>query len=62
MCRPNGSTLFRNAVLEEQGWHVVTVPWFEWEKLRTKADKVAYLETKIREAVSQHAVDARLQN
>ena len=62
ICRPDGSTLFRNAALEEQGWHVVTVPWFEWEYQRTKTDKVAYLETKIREAVSQHALNDRLQH
>ncbi|KAL0050383.1 hypothetical protein WJX82_010131 [Trebouxia sp. C0006] len=54
--RPNGSTLFRNAVLEKQGWHVVSVPWFDWDNLHTKADKVAYLETKIRQAVSQHSL------
>ena len=47
--------------MEEQGWRVVTVPWFDWENLRTKTDKVAYLETKISKAVSQHAVDAGLQ-
>lgn len=62
ICRPDGSTLFRNAALEEQGWRVVTVPWFEWEYQRTKTDKVAYLETKIREAVSQHALNDRLQH
>ena len=56
ICRPNGSTLFRNAVLEKQGWHVVSVPWFDWDNLRTKPDKVAYLETKIRQAVSQHSL------
>ncbi|KAL0050056.1 hypothetical protein WJX82_003636 [Trebouxia sp. C0006] len=60
--RPDGSILFRNAALEEQGWRVVTVPWFEWEYQRTKTDKVAYLETEIREAVSQHALNDRLQH
>lgn len=60
--RPNGSTLFRNAVLEDQGWHVVVVPWFEWKYLLSYTARVAYLENKIGHVVLQHALNARLQH
>ncbi len=61
-CRPDGKSLFRNAVLEKQGWHVVIVPWFEWKDLPSQTARLAYLEKKIGDAVLQHARDARLQH
>jgi len=33
-CRPNGPTLFRNAVLRKQGWAVLSVPWFEFSDVQ----------------------------
>lgn len=59
-CRPSGKSLFRNAVLEKQGWRVVIVPWFEWKDLLSYSARFAYLEKKIGHVVVQHARDARL--
>lgn len=61
-CRPDGKSLFRNAVLEKQGWRVVVVPWFEWKDLPSFTARLAYLEQKIGDIVLQHALDARLQH
>jgi len=61
-CRPNGKSLFRNAELEKQGWHVVIVPWFEWKHLLSYTARLAYLEKKIGDVVLRHALDARLQH
>ena len=53
-CRPDGRTLFRNAVLERQGWHVLTVPWFEWQQLVTKNMQFGYLRDKINRIADRH--------
>ncbi|DBA81044.1 TPA: hypothetical protein ACH3X2_007246 [Trebouxia sp. C0005] len=60
--KPDGKSLFRNAVLEKQGWRVVVVPWFEWKDLPSFTARLAYLEQKIGDIVLQHALDARLQH
>jgi hypothetical protein len=56
-CRTDGRTLFRNSVLERQGWRVIVVPWFEWHALFTKTAKVDYLKKKIKAVVSQYRHD-----
>ncbi len=56
-CRPDGRALFRNSVLERQGWYVIVVPWFEWHALLTKNAKVGYLKQKMKAVVSQYRHD-----
>jgi len=56
-CRPDGRALFRNSVLERQGWYVIVVPWFEWHALITKNAKVDYLKEKMKAVVSQYRHD-----
>ncbi|DBA88400.1 TPA: hypothetical protein ACH3X2_004893 [Trebouxia sp. C0005] len=55
--RPDGRALFRNSVLERQGWYVIVVPWFEWHALITKNAKVDYLKEKMKAVVSQYRHD-----
>lgn len=54
LCRPDGRTLFRNAVLRKQGWVVMTIPWFEWLKIEHPDQRFGYLEKKIRQAVKEY--------
>ena len=53
-CRPDGKTLFRNAVLRKQGWAVLAIPWFEWLELVSAGQKFGYLDNKIKRAVTEH--------
>ena len=53
-CRPDGATLFRNAVLRRQGWAVLIVPYFEWPMHAGQETKAEYLQQKIRQAVKEH--------
>ena len=41
--RPNGATTFKTRLLETLGWRVIRIPYFEWDELRTRNDKKAYL-------------------
>ena len=50
-CRPNGSTLFRNANLRKQGWAVLVIPWFEWHYCTAKSD---YLASKLLALLTPH--------
>ena len=45
--RPNGATTFKSRLLEMRGWRVVHIPYFEWDELRTRNDKKAYLRRKL---------------
>mmetsp|Transcript_25392 Transcript_25392/g.101195 ORF Transcript_25392/g.101195 Transcript_25392/m.101195 type:complete len:155 (+) Transcript_25392:260-724(+) len=39
----NGATRFKSRLLRRLGWDVVTVPFFEWDRLAGASDKDAYL-------------------
>ena len=43
----NGNSAFKQRLLEAQGIMVVRVPYFEWNKLRGKQQKMAYLHNKL---------------
>lgn len=45
--RPNGATTFKTRLLEVRGWRVIHIPYFEWDELRTRNDKKAYLRQKL---------------
>ena len=45
--RPNGATTFKTRLLEMRGWRVIHIPYFEWDELRTRNDKKAYLRQKL---------------
>lgn len=52
-CRPDGRTLFRNAVLRKQGWVVMAIPWFDWLELVGAEQRFNYLDKKIKQAVKE---------
>ena len=45
--RPNGATTFKTRLLEALGWRVIHIPYYEWDELRTRNDKKAYLRQKL---------------
>ena len=54
LCRQDGRTLFRNAVLRKQGWEVLTIPWYEWTGLVTQDEKAHYLEIKLKQTIKEY--------
>eukprot|EP01024_Parvocaulis_polyphysoides_P044711 TRINITY_DN41381_c0_g2_i1.p1 TRINITY_DN41381_c0_g2~~TRINITY_DN41381_c0_g2_i1.p1 ORF type:complete len:360 (+),score=33.75 TRINITY_DN41381_c0_g2_i1:35-1081(+) len=42
-----GSSLCRNQMLKNLGWHVVNIPYFEWENLTSQIQKFEYLKLKL---------------
>jgi hypothetical protein len=44
-----GSTLFRNRALSARGYTVVSVPYYEWDKLRSQQEKQQWLMAAIRQ-------------
>ncbi len=46
----NGMTAFRNKALTARGYTVVSIPWFEWQALHTHAQRLAYLDGKLKDA------------
>ena len=52
-CRPDGKRLYRNAVLRQQGWMVVAVPWYEWPQADYR-ERAKYLQKRIQEAVAEY--------
>jgi len=40
----NGATRFKSRLLRRLGWDVVHVPFFEWDRLETPAEKDADLQ------------------
>ena len=45
---PNSRTLLKRRQLQSLGWHLVSVPYFEWDPLRNDHEKHAYLRALIR--------------
>ena len=46
--RELGRTLGRNRLLAAAGWSVLSVPYFEWDRLKKKQAKVRYLVSRLR--------------
>eukprot|EP01023_Acetabularia_acetabulum_P030155 TRINITY_DN28389_c0_g1_i2.p1 TRINITY_DN28389_c0_g1~~TRINITY_DN28389_c0_g1_i2.p1 ORF type:complete len:683 (-),score=43.20 TRINITY_DN28389_c0_g1_i2:457-2436(-) len=42
-----GSSACRDQMLQKMGWHVLNIPYFEWENLTTQIQKFKYLKDKI---------------
>ena len=42
--KPNGPTLLKRRLLAAAGWRVISVPFFEWDGLRSASERQAYLE------------------
>ena len=42
--RLNGSGLMRTRLVEKLGWRYIGIPVFEWEKMRTKEQRLGYLD------------------
>jgi len=43
----NGATRLKTRLLEQFGWTVTRVPFFEWDHLQSEAEKRRYLEAKL---------------
>ncbi len=48
---PLGHTRLRDRLLSAMGWHVVSIPFFEWDKLHQTEQRDAYLERRVRRSV-----------
>ena len=46
---PNGSTLLKRRLLRMAGWHVVSVPFFEWDPLLNRQAQCQYLRSHLDE-------------
>lgn len=44
----NPSTQFNNYLLEKEEWKLVTIPYFEWDLLKTRSKKNAYIKKKLK--------------
>lgn len=47
--RPNGSTLLKQRHLEGLGYALVTIPYWEWDQIRGKEERVKYLARKLQQ-------------
>jgi hypothetical protein len=45
-----GPTQYRNRAIAQRGYKLITVPYFEWDKLKSAAQQQQYLARKIQEA------------
>jgi very-short-patch-repair endonuclease len=48
---PLGHTRLRDRLLSAMGWHVVSIPFFEWDRLRQKEQRDAYVERRVHQRV-----------
>ena len=49
----NGATQLKQWLLQKAGWHVLTVPYFEWQKFRDGTESRRYLEALLQSSYSQ---------
>jgi hypothetical protein len=47
--RPNGSTLLKQRHLEGLGYALVTIPYWEWDQIRGKEERLKYLARKLQQ-------------
>ncbi len=48
---PLGHTRLRDRLLSAMGWHVVSIPFFEWGRLHQTEQRDAYVERRVRRSV-----------
>jgi very-short-patch-repair endonuclease len=48
---PLGHTCLRDRLLSAMGWHVVSIPFFEWDRLHQTDQRDAYVERRVRRSV-----------
>ena len=48
----------RDELLRGRGWLVVTIPFYEWDKLGSLAARTAYLHAKLPSSLLQHDLPA----
>ena len=48
---PLGHTRLRNRLLSAMGWHVVSIPFFEWGRLHQTEQRDAYVERRVHRRV-----------
>ena len=48
---PLGHTRLRDRLLSAMGWHVVSIPFFEWDRLHQTEQRDAYLERRVHRSV-----------
>jgi hypothetical protein len=48
---PLGHTRLRDRLLSAMGWHVVSIPFFEWDLLHQTEQRDAYVECRVRRSV-----------
>jgi hypothetical protein len=46
---PRGHTRLRNRLLSAMGWHVVSIPFFEWDRLHQPEQMDAYVKHRLRQ-------------
>ncbi len=50
---PLGHTRLRNQLLSAMGWYVVSIPFFEWERLHRPEQMDAYVQQRLSQDVKQ---------
>ena len=50
---PLGHTRLRDRLLSAMGWHVVSIPFFDWDRLQRPEQMDAYVEQRLLEAPAQ---------
>ena len=48
---PLGRTRLRDRLLSAMGWHVVSIPFFEWDRLHQTEQRDAYVERRVHRGV-----------
>ena len=48
---PLGHTRLRDRLLSAMGWHVVSIPFFEWDRLHQTEQRDAYVECRVHQRV-----------
>uniref|UniRef100_A0A0G4HAC5 RAP domain-containing protein n=1 Tax=Chromera velia CCMP2878 TaxID=1169474 RepID=A0A0G4HAC5_9ALVE len=44
---PTGKTSFKRRLLEKSGWHVISIPFWEWKSWQSRELRAAYLKSKL---------------
>jgi very-short-patch-repair endonuclease len=50
---PLGQTRLRNRLLSAMGWHVVSIPFFEWDRLQRPKQMDAYVQLRLSQDSAQ---------